>query len=311
MRKRWGLLGCAGILLAASAFAQPSHKDGRRTEQADFLPADPSPFETRFANAIGETGALHTGLNYGPAPGNARGLALDGGDAAINGLTVKGRKYGVSLDGTGDVLIRNFVFSDRQSKDIFGAGLILGQKTPTRGETWLSHAWIDLKGKGPVPDYRLANNEAISIEAGSAPLNIRRAVLIGSEESGIDNKGTIRIDASFIASGHRSIRVWAGARVVIANSIVLAHRGHAGLWFGGGKGEARLEYYNCLFGTIGDRWEDLSQDPPAHLVQHDEDDPVHVRLRRLDADPFTRTRASFWVAAETPVPDGYLTGHRP
>ncbi len=296
---RWALAACVGLLASAAALAQP---DGR-------LPAErESAFEAGLVQRAAARDALHAGLRAGPAGNNARGLALSGGDAAVVDLDVSGRKYGVSLDGTGEVLIKDFVFTDRQAKDIFGAGLILGQKTPTRGQTWLSNAWIDLKGRGPIPDYKVANNEAISVEQGNGPLNVRRALLIGSEESGLDNKGDVRMDGVFIASGHRSIRVWGGARLVIANSIVLANRGHTAIWFGGEDGEARFEYYNCLFGEVGDRWEDLTRDPPESLVERADDVPL--RMRRLQSDPFDRGRSSFWTPTEAPVPPGYLKGRR-
>lgn len=296
---RWALVACVGLLASAAALAQPG---GRLQAERQ------SAFEAGLVQRAAARDALHSGLREGPAGNNARGLALSGGDAAVVGLDVSGRKYGVSLDGTGEVLIKDFVFTDRQAKDIFGAGLILGQKTPTRGETWLSNAWIDLKGRGPIPDYKAANNEAISVEQGNGSLNVRRAVLIGSEESGLDNKGDVRMDGVFIASGHRSIRVWGGARLVIANSIVLANRGHTAIWFGGEDGEARFEYYNCLFGEVGDRWEDLSRDPPESLVERA--DNVPLRMRRLQTDPFDRGRSSFWTPTEAPVPPGYLKGRR-
>jgi len=288
-----------GLLASAVALAQPG---GR------FQAGHASAFEAGLIQRAAAGDGLQTDIRVGPAGNNARGLVLSGGDAAVVGLDVSGRKYGVSLDGTGDVLIKDFVFTDRQSKDIFGAGLILGQKTPTRGQTWLSNAWIDLKGRGPILDYQAANNEAISVEQGNGPLNVRSAVLIGGEESGLDNKGDVRMDGVFIASGHRSIRVWGGARLVIANSIVLANRGHTAIWFGGGDGEARFEYYNCLFGEVGDRWEDLVRDPPGSLI--DRADDVPLRMRRLQSDPFDRGRDSFWRPTDAPVAPGYLKGRR-
>jgi len=287
-----------GLVASAAALAQPSSRFQAERESA---------FEAGLVQRAALRGVVHDGIKAGPAENNARGLALTGGDAAVLGLDVSGRKYGVSLDGTGDVLIKDFVFTNRQAKDVFGAGLILGQKTPTRGQTWLSNAWIDLKGRGPIPDYKAANNEAISVEHGNGPLNVRRAVLVGGEESGLDNKGDVRMDGVFIASGHRSIRVWGEARVVIANSIVLANRGHTAIWFGG-EGEARFEYFNCLFGEVGDRWEDLSPDPPESLVERADD--VQLRMRRLANDPFDRGRNSFWTPTEAPVPPGYLMGRR-
>jgi hypothetical protein len=302
---RWLVLGGVSIVLATAAAAQPNGRGPAR-----YQPEAQTPFEARLTTRAAQADALHAGIKAEPAGSNARGLILSGGDAAVVDMTVTGRKYGVSLDGTGDVLIKNFVYTDRQSMDIFGSGLILGPKTPTKGQTWLSNAWIDLKGKGPIPDYKLANNEPISVELRNAPLNIRRAVLIGGEESGIDNKSQVRIDASFIASGHRTIRTWRGGSTVIANSIVLAHPGYVGLWFGGGEGEARFEYYNCLFGAVGDKWEDLSSDPPEWMLQTEHEDPVRVTLRRLDKDPFSRGSDSFWVRAEAPVPSGYLKGPR-
>ncbi len=300
---RWTALFGMAVVSTLTAVAQPGPGS---TAQSAYHPEPETAFESRLVDRIASRIEVQTDIVRDPAPDNARGLALKNQDAAIIGLTVTGRKYGVSLDNTGEVLIKNFVFRRRQAKDIYGAGLILGQSKPTRGETWLSNAWIDLEGTGPIPDYKLANNEAVSVEASSGRLNIRKAVLVGGEESGLDNKGSVRIDASFIASGHRSIRVWAGARVVIANSIVLAHPGFTGLWFGGGEGEATFDYYNCRFGAVGDREDQLVSDPPSWMVQHDEDDAVTIRLKRLDKDPFARDRNSFWLPARAPVPRGYL-----
>jgi hypothetical protein len=134
--------------------------------------------------------------------------------------------------------------------------------------------------------------------------------MIGAQEAGLDNKGEVRIDASFIASGHRPVRIWNGASLVIANSTVLAFDGFAGFWFGGGEGPARLEYYNCRFGHVGDRPDQLSPDPPKWMIRKDEDDPVSVRIRRLEADPFSRKAGTFWVPASAPVPHGYLSKAR-
>lgn len=295
------IFACAGLLVAATAVAQPNGRGPTR-----FEPERGSAFEMGLLRKAARENALHTDVHAGPDSNNARGLIISGGDAAVIGLDVTGRKYGVQVDGTGDVLIKNFVFADRKAKDVFGSGIILGQKTPTRGQTWLSNAWIDLKGRGPIIDYKLANNEPISVERGNAPLNIRRAVLVGGEESGIDNKGVVRMDAVFVASGHRSIRIWAGARMVMANSVVLANPDYFGIWFGGEGGEAQLDYYNCLFGKVGDRWEDLTSDPPEWMIQHH--DEVPVRLRRLERDPFDRDPDSFWIPTQTPVPPNYLKG---
>lgn len=295
---RCAVISVIGLAASFAAFAQPSGSQSRY--QADPLTS----FEARLAGH----GGLQADIVAGPAPNNARGVVLTNQDASVVGLTVSGRKYGVELNGTGKVLIKNFTFRHRQSKDIFGSGLLLGHSAPTRGETWLSNAWIDLEGAGPIPDYKLANNEAVTVETGNAPLNIRKAVLIGGEESGLDNKGVVRMDASFIASGHRAIRTWSNASLVVANSVVLAYPGMTGLWFGGGKGEARVEYYNCLFGAVGDRLSDLTPDPPKWMIQHDADDGVSVRLRRLDRDPFDRGRDSFWTPARAPIPPGYLRG---
>lgn len=304
---RWIFFFSIAFLSGLAAFAQGAAPTPLQTA---YRPESQTQFESRLADSLSGHGARETDLVRDPAPNNARGLALKGKNAAIIGLTVTGRKYGVSLDSTGEVLIKNYVFRRRQSKDIFGSGLILGQSAPTRGETWLSNAWIDLQGKGPIPDYQFANNEAVTVEANNARLNIRKAVLIGGEESGLDTKSNVRIDASFIASGHRSVRIWTGARVVIANSIILAYPGFTGLWFGGGKGEAKFEYYNCLFGAVGDDQGQLVSDPPGWMMHHDDDDDVTIRLRRLDKDPFERGRDSFWVPARAPVPPGYLGASR-
>jgi hypothetical protein len=274
----------------------------------DFKSEPLTPFETRLVRQARLGGAVYENVTRAPADHNARGLILTGGDAAVVDFSVTGRKYGVSLDGTDDVLIKNFTFVDRRSNDRFGSGLILGQSKGTQGETWLSNAWIDLMEPGPEPDYQKANNEAISVERNNEPLNVRRAVLIGAGESGLDNKGHVRMDASFIAAGHRPVRIWNGASLVLVNSTVLALPRFGGFWFGGGEGVARLEYYNCRFGRVGDRAEELSSEVPDWMISKDEDDPVNVRIRRLDHDPLDRSPDSFWVRTRTPVPSGYLTG---
>ena len=104
------------------------------------------------------------------------------------------------------------------------------------------------------------------------------------------------------------MRIWNGASLVLVNSTVLALPRFGGFWFGGGEGVARLEYYNCRFGRVGDRAEELSSEVPDWMISKDEDDPVDVRIRRLDHDPLDRSPDSFWVRTKTPVPSGYLTG---
>jgi hypothetical protein len=306
----WLLAGASVLALgavASSAFAQ-SFPRLERPGADNFRSESLTPFEKAFVSHIRARGEIHENEAKPPAENNARGLRLEGGDAAIVNLSVWGRKYGVSLDGTGDVLIKNFTFTHRRSKDHYGAGLVMGGKAGTRGETFLSNAWIDLKERGPDPDYSRANNEGISVERGNRPLNVRRAVLIGAQESGLDNKGDVVMDASFIASGHRPIRIWSGASLLLVNSTVLAFPDFAGFWFGGGDGIARLDYYNCRFGRVGDRPEDLSSTIPDWMVIPEADDPVGIRIRRLSRDPLDRSPDSFWAIASTPTPPGFLRG---
>jgi hypothetical protein len=291
----------------ASVNAQPVKRAPERAPIQWDLQVEPlTAFESRLLGEIRRTGRVFEGQAFGTAAGNARGLALRDEDAGVIGVSVAGRKYGVSLDGTGRVLIKNFRFMGRRSNDRFGSGIILGQKTATHGETWLSNAWIDLKERGPDPDYQRANNEAISVEHGNRPLNVRRTVMLGGQDAGLDTKGDVRIDASFIASGHRPVRIWSGDRVVITNSVVLAFKGFGGFWFGGEKGVASLEYYNCRFGQVGDRADQLEAELPAWMIERDPADPISVQITRLKADPFDRGEGSFWTPAEAPRPGGYL-----
>jgi hypothetical protein len=304
------LRALAAGALAMAALAAPAPAQQASSGMTEFRSEPLTPFEKRMLDRARSSGEVHENEAPPPAGDNARGLILKGGQAAIVNLKVRERKYGISLDGTDDVLIKNFTFTGRRSKDIYGSGLILGSKNGAKGETWLSNAWIDLKERGPNPDYRLANNEAISVERGNAPLNVRRAVLIGAAESGLDNKGDVRMDASFIASGHRPVRIWSGASLVLVNSTVLAYPDFGGFWFGGGEGVARLDYYNCRFGRVGDRPEELSDRIPDWMISREEGDPVEVRIRRLTRDPLDRDGQGFWVRTETPRPRGYLAGPR-
>jgi hypothetical protein len=137
-------------------------------------------------------------------------------------------------------------------------------------------------------------------------LNVRQAVLIGAEESGLDNKGNVTMDAVFIASGHRPVRVWGGASLVLTNSVVLAMPGFGGFWFGGAEKTARLDYYNCRFGRAGDRLEELSHEIPGWMIAVE--DNVDARITHLREDPLDRRPDTFWAAVETPIPPGFLAG---
>jgi hypothetical protein len=296
------------LLCAAPVLAQHPHP-GHHAARA-FAPEPLSPFEAGLLARARSSGEVHRNEAPPSAGGHARGLILANVRAAVVDLAVTGRKYGVSLDGTKDVLIKNYTFTKRRSSDIYGSGLILGSKTRTLGQTWLSNAWIDLQETAPNPDYKQANNEAITVERGNAPLNVRHAVLIGAQESGLDNKGDVRMDASFIASGHRSVRTWSGASLVLVHSTVLAYPGFGGFWFGGGKGVARLQYYDCRFGRVGDPPDKLTDTIPDWMIDRDPEDPVQVEITRLTKDPLDRDPAGFWIPAVAPRPPGYLQDAR-
>lgn len=309
--RRFALLIGTALAFAAGAFVistaqQPGQKPSRDAVIEGFAPSLLTPFEKRLLQQAQLTGAVYENQSRPPADHNARGLILTGGDAAIVDFSVTGRKYGVSLDGTGDVLIKNFSFVGRRSTDAYGSGLVMGFKSPTRGQTYLSNAYIDLQESGPNPDYKVANNEAISVERGSGLLNVRQAVLIGAQESGIDNKGDARMDAVFISSGHRPVRIWSGGSLTLTNSIVLAMPGFGGFWLGGGEDIARLDYYNCRFGRVGDRLEKLSSEIPKWMIAID--DGVDARITRLSRDPLPRGPDTFWVAVKAPIPSGFLAG---
>lgn len=288
---------------SATAQAPPAAATLQRPGAASFRVESLTQFEKALLERIRHGGTVQENIAPPPAYNNARGVALIGGSAAILNPAVWGRKYGITLDGTSEVLIKNFTFTFRRSNDQFGAGLSLGGKAGTVGETYLSNAYIDLKEPGPNPDYRLANNEAVSIEAGNRPLNVRRAVLIGAEESGLDNKGDVRIDASFIAAGHRSVRIWSGGSLILANSVVLAYPEFTGFWFGGGNGVARLAYFNCLFGRVGDGSAARSSTIPDWMISRDEG--IDARIVRLTSDPFSRKKSSFWISTTVPAPPGF------
>ena len=305
------LVGVAAFLAGAAAMSMaqpPLGQQASRTSDANTtFEAEPlTDFETRILDQARTAGTVSMNETRAPAGNNARGLIVTKGDAAIVDFSVRGRKYGISLDGTGDVLIKNFTFIDRQSTDAYGSGLVMGFKSPTRGQTYLSNAYIDLREPGPNPDYRTANNEAVSVERGSGLLNVRRAVLIGAQESGIDNKGDARMDAVFIASGHRPVRIWSGGSLVLTNSIVLAMPGFGGFWLGGGDEIARLDYYNCKFGRVGDRLQDLSSEIPDWMISIE--DGVDARVNHLRRDPLPRGDDTFWAPAKAPVPPGFLAG---
>ncbi len=267
-----------------------------------FVPEARTGFETGLIETLRPTALVREDEVIGPAYKNARGVRLKEGEAVLTDIGVWGRKMGISLDGTGQVLIKNFAFAHRRSMDPYGAGIFVGEKTPTTGVTYISNAYIDLAEPGPNPNYKIANNEAIAVERGNAPVKIRKVTLLGAEDAAIDAKSIVDIDASFLASGHRTVRVWDGSVVTIANSTILAFPGYSGIWFG--KGETKFRYYNCRFGEVGAAESELSSDPPEWMISRDEG--AEPELIALEEDPFEREGETFWVPSSSPTPAGYL-----
>lgn len=269
---------------------------------AGLQPEERTRFEERFVDNLPDEAVVRSEEIIRPAYNNARGIRLEEGGGLLEDIGVWGRKFGLSLDATDDVLVRNFAFSHRRSMDPYGAGISISEQTPTVGTTYISNVHIDLAEPGPNSDYDIANNEAILIERGSGPVMIRKASLLGAEDAAIDVKSNLEVDASFLASGHRTLRLWEGADVTIANSTILAFPGYSGFWFG--SGPSRLRYYNCRFGEVGDDPSELSSDPPDWMISGEED--AQPEIVALDDDPFDRGRNSFWAPTTAPTPAGYL-----
>lgn len=281
------------------AFSVDADPLGRRS---GLVPEAWSAFETAFAQELSADAVRQQDTLIGPAYSNARGVRLEAGDALIADVGVWGRKIGVSVDGTDDVLIKNFAFTHRRSMDPYGSGIYIGEKTPSDGTTYISNAYIDLAEPGPNPDYDIANNEGIATGRGSGLVRLRKAALVGAEDAAIDLKSKIEIDGSFLASGHRTIRLWGEADVTIANSTVLAFPGYAAIWFGSGK--SSFKYFNTRFGVVGADESELTLDPPDWMIAREED--AEPEIIALSDDPFPRDGDSFWQPTTAPVLPGYL-----
>lgn len=281
------------------AFAVDADPLGRRS---GLVPEAWTAFENRFASELAQNASRQEGRLIGPAYKNARGLRLEGGDALVADVGVWGRKIGVSLDGTDDVLIKNFAFTHRRSMDQYGSGIYVGEKTPSSGVTYISNAYIDLAEPGPNPDYAIANNEGLAIGRDSEVVRLRKVALLGAEDAAIDSKGTVEVDASFLASGHRTIRLWGESEITIANSTVLAFPGYSAIWFG--KGKSTFRYYNTRFGIVGSDESQLTLDPPEWMIARE--DGAEPEIIALEEDPFVRGGDTFWQPTTAPVLPEYL-----
>ncbi len=87
--------------------------------------------ETGLIETLRPTALVREDEVIGPAYKNARGVGLKEGEAVLTDIGVWGREMGISLDGTGQVLIKNFAFAHRRSMDPYGAG-ILSERRPRR-----------------------------------------------------------------------------------------------------------------------------------------------------------------------------------
>lgn len=312
---------CAGVALAGCTVAVVSDSASETAIATSFaqtfavdadplgrpLGLEPEPrtsFEEALVADLEDTALFRADEIIRPAYQNARGVRLNSGSAVLENIGIWGRKVGISLDGTEQVLIKNFAFTHRRSTDPYGSGIYVGEKTGSTGVTYISNAFIDLAEPGPNNDYTIANNEAIAVGRDSAPVRMRRATLLGAEDAALDIKSTIEVDASFLASGHRTLRIWGGAEVTLANTTILAFPGYSAVWFG--EGPSRLNLYNCRFGVVGDDVSELTPYPPEWMINRQ--DGAEAEIVQLETDPFERDGDSFWAPASAPTVAGYLGG---
>lgn len=274
-------------------------------------------FEMDYCAKLSLTPANYRrGVKAGPAYNNARGFIMgSNGHKVLSEADIRGVKYGVEVVGGDGCLLKNINVRGRNASDPFGSGIALAAKEQITGSVYISSVDIDLMQAGPLADYSKANNEPISIEPGHALTYIRRAMLRGGEDAGMDAKSSFLMDDSFICSGHRAIRLW-GIGATLANTTIIVEPGCKALWTTPAINgtPAQFSYYNCRFGYRGAKESELTSTLPGEMV---EADGAPARIVKLGADPFasapySRNFDGFFAPSPTvlPVPDGYYVRPR-
>lgn len=265
-------------------------------------------FETDLVNKVtASAGQILEKRKILPAYNNARGFRSTTGNVVLNDWDVNGVKYGASICNAPLSLIKNFRFRSRRSTDRFGSGIFY-DTTPTTPNVlaYVSNAWIDLMHPEPINDYNIANNEGLDAE-NSGPnsrIFIRESVFLNGEDAGLDVKTTTLVDSTFIASGHRSIRIW-GSDLTLANCVILAFPGFLHFGFHGvypTTDIVNVKYFNCKFGFVG-------QDPSLYtdtIVPGMYEQSLNkLNITKLTVDPFNRSSSSFFVPGIIPKPEQY------
>lgn len=163
----------------------------------------------------------------GPDPGKS--FILSGPQTvAIDGLAVKGLKYGLQLLETPTIWVKNYTYTRVDGGDeIYGGAVKLGNNNrPTTGITYLQEVTADGEQQ-PDGSYKDRNTDFIGVEANNAPLYLRNITGRNFGDAGVDAKAKVYIQNATLENAHRIMRAWGGGEIILVNSIVNAAPGHA------------------------------------------------------------------------------------
>ncbi len=184
--------------------------------------------------------------NIGPDPGASFVIF---GDETVRVANVSATrvKYGVQFKDTPTISIEDFAFNRVDGgEQIHGGALKFGNGgAPTRGVTYITRVVAD-GGQQPDGSYEQRNTDFIGVESGNAPIYMRNVTGRNFSDAAIDSKSkTVYVMNATLEGGHRSLRVWGDAEIVLVNSIVNSAKGRSQAWLYDGRG--RIRYHNVLW----------------------------------------------------------------
>jgi hypothetical protein len=161
----------------------------------------------------------------------------------VRNVSFRNVKYGVNITGDGMVSIDNMHFIDwNGGGDIHGAAIRVGRDNGAA--TYIQRVFADGQ-EAPDASYDRSNTDFISIERNSAPVFVRYATGRRFGDAGVDAKSNVALMNVTINGAHRTLRIWSGATLTIANAIINVPQGHEQVWMQ--QSSSRLRYYNTLW----------------------------------------------------------------
>lgn len=182
----------------------------------------------------------------GPSPDQSyRVTGLE--SVLVEGLKTTRLKYGLQVLDTPRVAVYNFSYDQFDGGgQIHGGAIKVGNNDrPITGPLFVQTAYADGRQQ-PDGSYRVSNTDFLGVERKNAPVYLRNATGKNFGDAGVDSKGQkVYLMNATLESGHRMVRAWGGAEIILVNSIVNAAPGRTQIWIS--DQNATVRYHNTLW----------------------------------------------------------------